>query len=62
MLETVSLIIHQRGLGGTSDLATKVMQLHEVLNIRFGVMLVGAAGVGKTTIYRILKSAMVHIL
>jgi len=34
---------------------TKVIQLHEVMNVRFGVMIVGAAGVGKTIIYKILK-------
>jgi adenylate kinase len=28
------------------------------MNVRFGVMIVGAAGVGKTLIYKILKKTM----
>jgi hypothetical protein len=28
------------------------------MNVRFGVMIVGAAGVGKTIIYRLLKETM----
>jgi septin family protein len=42
-------------LGNSAGVALKVMQLHEVVNIRFGLMIVGEAGVGKTTCYRILK-------
>jgi septin family protein len=38
------------------------LQLHEVVNIRFGLMLVGEAGVGKTTCYRLLQTAMNKIL
>jgi ABC-type bacteriocin/lantibiotic exporter with double-glycine peptidase domain len=34
------------------------MQLFEVFNVRFGVMIVGEAGVGKSTIYRLLKQTM----
>lgn len=43
-------------------MAVKVIQLYEVINIRFGVMIVGEAGVGKTSCYRILKSAMSEII
>ena len=49
-------------LGNIKSVTTKVLQLHEVVNIRFGLMLVGEAAVGKTTIYRILKKAMIKIL
>ncbi len=38
------------------------MQLHEVLGVRFGVMVVGQAGVGKTTVYGVLKQAMGSIV
>jgi dynein heavy chain len=42
--------------------AIKVIQLYEVINIRFGVMIVGESGVGKTTCYRILKSSMAELI
>lgn len=43
-------------------MSQKVIQLYEVLNIRFGVMIVGEAGVGKTLSYRILKDAMSNLI
>lgn len=49
-------------LGNAAAITTKVLQLHEVVNIRFGLMIVGEAGCGKTTCYRILKQAMSKIL
>ena len=49
-------------LGNADTVTTKVLQLHEVVNIRFGLMLVGEAGVGKSTCYRILKQAMGKVL
>ena len=45
-------------MGNHNEVAIKVIQLYEVINIRFGVMIVGEAGVGKTCCYRILKSTM----
>lgn len=36
----------------------KVIQLFETFNVRFGVMLVGYTGSGKTTCYEILASLM----
>lgn len=49
-------------LGNAPAVALKVLQLHEVVNIRFGLMIVGEAGVGKTTCYRLLKRAMDKVL
>ena len=43
-------------------MTSKVLQLHEVVNIRFGLMLVGDAGVGKSTCYHLLQLAMNKIL
>jgi dynein heavy chain len=37
---------------------SKVIQLLETFNVRFGVMLVGLTGSGKTTCYEILAEAM----
>lgn len=37
---------------------TKVIQLFETFNVRFGVMLVGLTGSGKTTCYSVLQHAM----
>ena len=36
----------------------KVIQLFETFNVRFGVMLVGPTGGGKTTCYKILADTM----
>ena len=55
-------VIAEMKLGNAATVTTKVLQLHEVVNIRFGLMLVGEAGVGKSTCYRILKTAMNKIL
>ena len=52
----------KRHLGNLTDVAVKVIQLYEVLNIRFGVMIVGEAGVGKTNCYQILKDSMANLI
>jgi dynein heavy chain len=39
----------------------KIIQLFETFNVRFGVMLVGPSGGGKTACYKILKAAMTQI-
>tara|TARA_B110000285_G_C14611031_1_gene374945 strand:- start:326 stop:493 length:168 start_codon:yes stop_codon:yes gene_type:complete len=36
----------------------KVIQLFETFNVRFGVMLVGTTGSGKTSCYEILDDVM----
>lgn len=46
------------GLQPVSSYIIKVIQLFETMNVRFGVMLVGPTGGGKTTCYRILRAAM----
>jgi dynein heavy chain len=37
---------------------TKVIQLFDTFDVRFGVMIVGATGAGKTTCYEVLQGAM----
>lgn len=36
----------------------KVIQLFETLNVRFGVMIVGPTGGGKTTTFKVLAESM----
>lgn len=40
---------------------TKMLQLFECFNVRFGVMIIGLPGVGKTTCYQVLKEAMTSL-
>lgn len=46
------------GLQKVENLITKVIQLFETFNVRFGVMLVGLTGSGKTSCYEILEHCM----
>jgi dynein heavy chain len=39
----------------------KVLQLYETFNVRFGVMLVGETGAGKTVCYNILQKVMTYM-
>ena len=49
------------GLQKPADFVLKVIQLYETFNVRFGVMLVGPTGGGKTEIYRMLKDSMTKL-
>ncbi len=62
LLNMLIKLVKNHKLGGDKELTTKIMQLHEVFGVRFGVMIVGESGVGKTTIYRLLKEAMLKLL
>ena len=46
------------GLQVQENLIKKIIQLHETMIVRHGVMLVGPTGGGKTTCYRILKETL----
>lgn len=41
LLTILQKLISNWKLGGEQQLATKIMQLHEVFGVRFGVMIVG---------------------
>jgi dynein heavy chain, axonemal len=45
-----------------SALISKCLQLHDTLAVRFGVMLIGDAAGGKTSIYRTLQEAMNRLI
>jgi len=49
------------GLEPVETLATKVTQLFDTFNVRFGVMLVGPTASGKSTAYRVLADAMTKL-
>jgi len=48
-------------LQSVDPLSQKVIQLFETLNVRFGVMIVGPAGGGKTTTYKVLADSMAKL-
>jgi len=56
--QTIDKIYKELGLQKVEKLTTKVIQLFETFNVRFGVMLVGLTGSAKTTCYQILQHAM----
>eukprot|EP01138_Halocafeteria_seosinensis_P006356 gb/GECG01006497.1/.p1 GENE.gb/GECG01006497.1/~~gb/GECG01006497.1/.p1 ORF type:complete len:3153 (+),score=416.35 gb/GECG01006497.1/:1-9459(+) len=55
---TVKEQISEKGLQPVSAFMEKALQLFETLNVRFGVVIVGPTGAGKTTCYRVLQAAM----
>ena len=56
--DSIRKSIDSSGLQQVDGFITKVIQLFETFNVRFGVMLVGATGSGKTQCFKILKAAM----
>jgi len=50
------------GLEQSSKQCEKVIQLLETQNVRFGVMIVGPTGGGKSTILRVLQEAFCSII
>jgi len=49
------------GLQPVPEFITKIIQLYDTFQVRFGVMLVGPTGAGKTTCYNILCQAMLRL-
>ena len=50
-----------RGLQQPNSFVTKIIQLYDTMNVRFGVMLVGPTGGGKTECYRTLQGALTRL-
>jgi dynein heavy chain len=57
----IETCIEEAGLQRVPNFVTKVIQLYETMNVRFGVMAVGPTGGGKTTCYRMLQAAMTKL-
>eukprot|EP00079_Xenopus_tropicalis_P035681 XP_017949452.1 PREDICTED: dynein heavy chain 14, axonemal [Xenopus tropicalis] len=59
--KAISLASHELGLQPWETQVEKVIQFHNQIAARHGVMLVGPAGGGKTTVRRILEKALVYL-
>ena len=53
--------IHTKGLQPVPQFMTKVVQLFDTFDVRFGVMIVGPTGGGKTTCYEVLSESMTSL-
>lgn len=56
--KAVRSAINMKNLQEVPTFITKVIQLFDTFNVRFGVMLVGPTGAGKTSCYKVLQLAM----
>ena len=54
----IERVLRQNRLISEAAIKQKTIQLFETLNVRFGVMIVGPPGGGKTTIYQVLAEVM----
>ena len=59
--EAIANATEQDGLQVKESCVLKVLQLYDTLNVRFGVMLVGPTGGGKSSCYRSLQRAMTQL-
>lgn len=57
----IELTIHDKTLQPVPEFITKCIQLFDTFEVRFGVMIVGPTGGGKTTCYEVLKDAMTEL-
>jgi len=53
--KNINVVLETRGLQRPQSYVTKVIQLYDTMNVRFGVMLVGPTGGGKSECYRTLQ-------
>jgi dynein heavy chain len=61
LLRAIQEVTAESGLQVTPACTLKAIQLYETLNVRFGVMLVGPTGGGKTSCYKTLQRAMTRL-
>eukprot|EP00210_Caulerpa_lentillifera_P003766 g3598.t1 len=55
---SIRAVLKAQELEQCDEVVMKSLQLHETLNVRFGVMLIGPPGSGKTKCYQILQQAL----
>ena len=58
MIFFATQIAQDRGLVANSNFVTKTMQLHQMAQLRQGVVIAGSAGTGKTSIITTLIDAL----
>ncbi|XP_069668946.1 dynein axonemal heavy chain 6 isoform X3 [Periplaneta americana] len=59
--EAIVTVMEEHVLQPEPCLITKVIQLHETMIVRHGVMLVGPTGGGKTTVLQVLKNSLTKL-
>jgi dynein heavy chain len=59
--ENIADVLVKNKLQPTGKFITKVVQLFDIFNVRFGVMLVGQTGSGKTACYKMLAETMTKL-
>jgi dynein heavy chain len=59
--EQMLIEIDKMGLQRVPGFITKILQLYETLNVRFGVVQVGPTGGGKTSVYRVLQNTLTSL-
>lgn len=58
---SIRAVLARQGLQQPAAFVTKVVQLYDTMCVRFGLMLVGPAGTGKTACCRALQGALTHL-
>jgi len=58
---TIEYILEENKLQVVDAFVTKIIQLYETMNVRFGITIVGPTGAGKTTAYQTLADAVSYL-
>jgi dynein axonemal heavy chain len=61
LTDAVKVCIERAGLQPVPKFINKVQQLYDTFNVRFGVMIVGPTGAGKSACYNMLAHAMTYL-
>lgn len=61
LLKQITTSTRKLGFQPKHEFMEKVIYLYETFNVRFGVMLVGPTGGGKTTCYNVLADVMTEL-